>query len=521
MAKKVKNKKEEIVTNGLSEAIMGYNPGGIGTQVNQTDTLFINERWYLISNMRQILSQAYAEHGLVQTVVDVPVDDGLRGGVEVKSKQLSEEELHQLAAVMDRQDDVNIVGQAMKWNRLYGGAGIVIITDQDPETPLDVSAIKKDSALEFRAVDMWELFWDKQNTEAFDPSLQEHKFTHYSYYGTKLHKSRVLRMKGIIAPSFIRPRLRGWGLSVIESLVAPINQYFKTNNVCFEVIDEFKLDIFKIKNLTTTLMSSTGTAQVQQRVQLANMQKNFQNALTMDSEDDYIQKQLSFSGIAEILEQIRMQIACSVRMPMSKIFGISSVGFSSGEDDIENYNAMVESQIRSKCKYDILRVVEIRCQKMFGFIPDDLEIYFKPLRILSSVDEETVKTQKFNRLYQAKSTGEISQETFNAACNKDNLLGVKVDDVKGVDVQEDEAVESDEDEEIPEANKTFMRTYAVSNDDGKFYEKFLNWLIKKNYFTKEDQIKIPFEPKKHKRKKDGTFEPTGAGPVRHRKYEDT
>jgi len=416
------------VENGYSDAIMGFNPGSPGTQLSQLDTLFISNRWYLLSNMRQVLSELYIEHGLVQAVVGVPVDDALRGGVDIKSKQLSPEQIEQLQVVIEREDILNnVIGMASKWNRLYGGAGIVIITDQDPSTELDVEAIKSDSKLEFRAVDLWELFWDLQNIEGFNPQLQEHQFTHYSYYGIKLHKSRVMKLRGIIAPSFIRPRMRGWGVSIVEPLVRSINQYLKANDLSFEVLDEFKIDVFKLKGLASTLASANGTAKVQQRVSATNQAKNYQNAITLDSEDDYLQKQLSFAGLADTMREIRMQIAADLRMPLSKIFGESASGFGSGQDSIENYNSMVEGEIRAKIKFDILRILELICKKEFDFVPDDLSITFKPLRILSAEQEENVKNSQFNRILQAKQSGLISDKEFKDAVNRNNLLGVNLE----------------------------------------------------------------------------------------------
>jgi len=46
-----------------------------GKQISQATTVFENLRYYLVSNFRQILSQAYVEIGLIQTIVDIPVDD--------------------------------------------------------------------------------------------------------------------------------------------------------------------------------------------------------------------------------------------------------------------------------------------------------------------------------------------------------------------------------------------------------------------------------------------------------------
>lgn len=430
LSKKPKYQKLDpaIANNLLSEAIMGFNPGSIGVELSQTDTLFINERWYLVSNFRQLVSQMYVEHGLIQTVVDIPVEDALKGGIKIQSKQLGEEGVQQLQIKLERGDILNgVVGRSEKWNRLFGGAGIVIfIEDQDPETPLDVSAIGPDTKIEFRAVDMWELFWDKQNTEGFNMELQEQEYEFYSYYAKKLHKSRVMKLKGLIAPSFIRPRLRGWGFSIIESFVRSLNQHLKANNLIFEVLDEFKVDVYKLKNLASTLLSPNGMEQVQKRMRTTNQLKNYQNAITMDMEDDFIQKELTFAGLAETMVQIRMGIASDLRMPLTKLFGVSAAGFSSGEDDIENYNSMVE-QVRSKMKFNILEILELMCQQEFGYIPDDLTIEFEPLRMLSAEQEENVKTQKFNRLLQAKQANELTTLEFRNALNKENLLGIQLD----------------------------------------------------------------------------------------------
>lgn len=444
-AKKVKN--EKPIKNGFAEAIGiggGINPNGypfnqgspFTPTIEGSQTSFDNLRWYFVSNMRQLLCQMYVEIGLVQTIVDVPVDDGLRGGITIKSKQLEEDQIEELKNSLDRDDDLNTAGQAAKWNRLFGGAGIIILTDQDPQTPLDVDAIGPDTPIEFRAADMWELFWDQQNTEGYDPTIQSEDFEFYDYYGESVHKSRVMRLKGMLAPAFLRPRLRGWGFSVVEALIRSINQYLKATDLAFEVLDEFKVDVFKIKNLVQTLMSPQGEEAVRRRVQMANWQKNYQNALTMDSEDDWDHKQLSFAGLGDAMKEIRMQIAADMRMPMTKLFGISAAGFNSGEDDIEVYNAMVESQVRNKLKYDILRICEIKCQKLFGFIPDDLSLSFEPLRIMSSEQEETVKTQKFTRLLQAKQAGEISSKEFREACNKGEVFDISLDleqDLTGYD----------------------------------------------------------------------------------------
>lgn len=431
---------QERVQNGLEGALFGagFPGGGIpsGAQsqkLSQLNPLFPNLRWYFASNFRQALSEAYCELGLIQTVVDVPVDDGLRGGATIKSKQLSPEQLEELKDTIERQDDLGKLSQALKWTRLFGGGGILILTDQDPALPLDPATLTLDAPLQFRAVDMWELYFDLQNTEGYDAAIQGEKFEFYSYYGTKVHKSRVFKMVGQAAPSFLRPRLRGWGLSVVESLVRGLNSYLEGTNLIYEIMDEAKIDVYGIKNLTNTLLNPNGTEQVYNRISMANRQKNFQHAIVMDSEDNYEQKQLTFAGLAEVMKENRIEVAATLRMPLTKIFGISAAGFNSGEDDIEVYNGMVESTVRSYAKKYILQIAELRCQQMFSFIPDDLSVEFEPLRVLSSEQEETVKEKKFARLLQAAQAGLITVDEFRDGCNKENLLEIDLPDASGME----------------------------------------------------------------------------------------
>lgn len=465
-------KKNKIIKDSVANETV-QNGGGIGggfnnpgfpgnqaapyTQSISTDLdLYNNLRWYFISNERQFLSQMYVELSLVKTICDVPVDDALRGGVEISSKQLSEPQLEELSNSLDRDDNLNTVGQACKWNRLFGGAGIIILTDQDPETPLILEDITKDDKLEFRAVDMWELFWDKQNTQGYDVGLDREDFEFYDYYAVRIHKSRVMRLKGLTAPSFLRPRLRGWGFSVAEGLIRSLNQYIRATDVAYDVLNEFKVDIYKVKNLANTLMSPIGAQKVRERIAQTNYQKSYQNAIVMDTEDDYMQKQVSFAGLGDWMQQVRMQVAADMRMPMTKLFGISSAGFSSGEDDIEIYNSMVESEVRNKIKYDILRVCEIKCQQMFGFIPDDLSLQFKPLRVLSSEQEENVKTSKFNRLVTARQNGDLSEKEFKDACNRGNIFDIKFD-------TEDASLDGYMDDKIGDQGQDPYKTTDIDN----------------------------------------------------------
>ncbi len=410
---------------------LNQTPYGPSEQISQTDTMSLNCRWYLVSNFRQLLSQIYVEHGLIQTLIDQPVDDGFRPGFEIKSGELDADDFEKAMIFCERHRVIDNIMQAIKWARLYGGGALLILTDQDPMFPLDIKAINEKTPLEFRAVDMWELYNSEQNVEGdITPggALGMGDAEYYDYYGKRVHHSRVFRIKGKEPPSFIRPRLRGWGMSEVERVVRSLNQYLKNQDVIFALLDEAKIDVYKIKGFNAALLNRTGTAGIAKRIQGANLIKNYNHALTMDAEDDYIQKTMTFAGLSDILLQIRQGIAGDLKIPMTKLFGISAAGFSSGEDDIENYNAMIDSEIRAKSKFIIVDVLAIVCQKLFGFAPDDLMVSFNPLRILNAIEEEEVKNHQYNRLASAFQLGLMDGQEAKEGLNKDSLISIEVDE---------------------------------------------------------------------------------------------
>lgn len=425
-SKQINNSLPEI-QNGLLDLA-----GSVGsiTQQNQIarpDTLNLNLRNYMISNDQHLLSALYVEQGLIQTIVKQPIDDAYREPIIIQTGQLDDEQIKQVSKhFYDNMFDQYI--EARKWGRLFGGAGLVINDNDDYAQEFNINKINSKTPIEFYPANRWELNYQASgqiNGGAYTRLLPSSD-NPYDYYGLKLHKSRVLRIVGEEAPPLLRLQLMGWGMSIVEKLVQPLNTYVKTRDVMYEVIDEAKIDVFQIDGYNSALLNDDGTSKIAKRIQAANMIKSYLNALTMDINDKYEQKTQTFSGLAEVNQEGRMDLACAFRMPLTKLFGVSSAGFNSGEDDLENYNAMVESEIRSKDKKNLITLLEIACMKVFGFVPDDLTIDFVPLRYLDAEQEENVKNAKMTRIQQAKEMGLIDDGQAIEAINKADLLPITI-----------------------------------------------------------------------------------------------
>jgi phage-related protein (TIGR01555 family) len=210
-------------------------------------------------------------------------------------------------------------------------------------------------------------------------------------------------------------------MSEIERMVRDLNSYLKNKNLIFELLDESKVDVWKVKNFNKSMMNDAGTAIVSSRIQKANQIKNYNNALVMDIEDQYEQKQLTYSGLSEMIKENRVGIAAALKMPMTKLFGLSAAGFNSGEDDIENYNAMVESDVRTPCRTVLRRILGLCFQQLYDFVPK-FEFKFKPLRIMSEKEEEEIKTSRQNRIMSLYEHGLFYSQDVGKALQAYNLL---------------------------------------------------------------------------------------------------
>lgn len=408
------------------------------TEMASTGFLAYNNAYAPLTLQYQTLMYTYKSQPVIQNAIDMPVQDALRGGLEFRSDELDKDDIKELEEKLDDMQFYLGVKTEEEWARLFGGAAVIINTDQDPAKPLDLNKLYG-HPLKFYSASRWEL----QSSKRFAES--------YSFYGQTFHKSRVITVSGKEAPFQIRWMLQDWGLSEMEKLLEPFNVYLRTQNAIYDLLKEAKVDVFKFEGFLAQLASQKGTDLAVRRVQIANQTKNSGNALVMDMKDDYEQKQVTFSGLAEMTVQNRISLASATRIPMNKLFGTGAVGFSSGEDDIENYNAMVESEIREHLRPTLKVLLDLIAINLWGD-SFDLPFDFKPLRVLSSEAEEQIKASKHTRYMSLAQGGFLTPQEFMQLEQKDKLVNIETEVARGatpepimMEAQPEEEGKSEED----------------------------------------------------------------------------
>lgn len=399
---------------GLNNSLVGVASSlGNMNQDNVTSflPLFASNVYATVTLNYHLLGYLWKTHGIMQTLTDEPVEDAWRGGLELTSNELGSG----IGELEDFLEEKGIWGRfkhAQQLSRLYGGSGLIANGGQDPDKPLDAADLAKGN-LEFYAADRWEFSGGARSAD------------HFMFYGKRIDASHVLTFAGKEAPKLLRATLNGWGMSVMEPVVEDFNVWLRGRNVLYEILNEAKVDVYGIKDYASTLMLPGGEETIRARIQATNAIKNFANALILDKEDDYKVISNSFNGLADVMRENRIGIACATRIPFFKLFGtVASGGIGNSQhDDLENYNGMVESTVREPSRSNVRKVLRMAQIACFGR-EYDLGFKFRPMRVLSAKDTEDIKTSVQNRYVILYDKRIIDSKELGELLHKDELVPI-------------------------------------------------------------------------------------------------
>jgi phage-related protein (TIGR01555 family) len=470
--------------NSLTELVSIVGAMSGGARLSTYNTIAYSANTALITTQHIMLAYLYVNNGIFQAAVQCPIQDALSKGIIIKSDDLDNEDVDKILEYMEYNGLWQTIIDFETWRNVYGGAGLIINTPSEPSTPL--RQLKKDQPFELYDADRWQMTQSQATQNAIGFYEQDpNELKEFNINGVKIHHSRVIIGKGKRVPWLLRSQMQGWGMSEAERMIRDLNNYLKTQNVLYEILDESKIDVYHVKGLFDA-MKTGQVDKVAMRVQRANELKNYLNALVLDLEEKFESKSQTFSGLADVMNENRIGIAAALRRPMTKIFGIPHPGFSDGNSELENYYQLVESEERAFLKPVVRKVIDLVCGHLFGYVPN-YKLEFPPLRQMSEKDQEEIKNHKLDRIIKMRDAQMITLEEAVEIAKKDELLDIDTAVERGVLPSADEPPEASTGKgvQVERANSksvkknflNFIRVFrnnvtdangAVHDGDGKF-----------------------------------------------------
>ena len=416
-----------------------------------------------LSNNRVVLEGVYSANGVIRRIIDVPVQDAFKQGINIKSDLLDKSELELLSKSVNK-NIIPVVIKALKYARLFGGSAILLeggniqkiegqdLTDIEKnslqlKTPFSIDDLEQNGDFNITALSLWELNMagDWQNPE-YAKEKTKYDFltnnTYYNVYGNKIHKSRLIPLIGDEAPPEKQQILQGWGFSILESIIISLQMYIKQTKVLFECLDETKISHISIPNLREAVETDIGRQKLREYMTEVAQLKNYYNLIVSDTEASFEQKQLNYSWVKEVQEALQNELSSAVGIPKNKLFGDSSSGFASGQDALENYNTSIQ-YIQQNILPTLEKLIYFETKKLFGDLGEafNLQITFPSLKVLTEEQESIMAEKKLNALLQLYDRGIITATQVKQELNTAQALNLNLE------IEENE-------EDFPEPNFT-------------------------------------------------------------------
>lgn len=273
------------------------------------------------------LLNAYNSSWIIRRYVKKTIGDMLKNGRECYFDESFNEELKKSFYDTHLKFQTNKLIQDVLFNLfLYGEVAILAVTEiaqENYKTPFNKSEnIKRFMVLcgsEFKPI------------KNRDCKFLESDF--YSINGTITHKSRILTLQESFKSYGSKERKTTSDLST----ALDVCKMFDTITTSIsDLIEECKLDIYKIKDYNEQVKSGNEEL-ILRRLALMQKSKSYANGVIIDSEDEYENKEINLSGLAELWTKASIVVAGALNRPLSVVFGKSASGMNSGEEDNRSY----------------------------------------------------------------------------------------------------------------------------------------------------------------------------------------
>lgn len=397
-------------------ARMGY---GTPSLVEATEYELI--RW---TNNYWLMITLFRNHWISRRICEKPAQDMCKAWPTIQSSELKPEAIDDFQRTLRRTFTPLRVQEAIMWARLFGGAGALMVIDGHEgmlDKPLRLDDINPGTYKGLIVFDRWSGITptDEINTDINTPV----DFNLPLYYEVRslegesfrVHSSRILRFSGPRVPNPEHQAQMYWGISELEIAYEEIR---KRDNASWAILSlMFRANIIAQKNPMLAQMLSglgatgKGANSYYQTMQAQNELLSNQSMLLLGQDGEMQNFSYSFGGIAEVQAQFQMDVAGAARMPVSILFGRTVTGLGqSNEGEIRLYEQEIGQKQNEEMRPQLDKLYPVICMSEFGEVPDDLDMTFPAVRVLTEEEKGKLASDKITAILEPFGAGVTSQQ---------------------------------------------------------------------------------------------------------------
>lgn len=349
-----------------------------------------------------VLTDMYMGGGLATRIVNIIADDMTREWVYIDNKE-SRKPLEDTARDLHLEENVNT---ALRWQRLYGGALLIVGADdgRKMDQPLNEKAIKSINyfrPIDCTCVDLSASQWEKDPLSSRFGKVNVFRIR-YNVYNTyvdmDIHYTRLIEFHNDPYPSgqykTITTEQQYWGMPALQTINESLRDLGGITQNTVNILYDFVSGVYTLKGLSRMLAEdSTDTAKTQltKRFEAINMSKSAINAAILDEGETYTKNFTTVSGLPELIDRFMLQLSGSTGIPVTRLYGRSPAGLNAtGEADIRNYYDIIEAQQRNRLYTQLMRCFQLICLwKKLDF--SSLNVTFNSLYQLTETEKAQIE----------------------------------------------------------------------------------------------------------------------------------
>lgn len=364
-----------------------------------------------------LMNSLYRSHWIIRKIIDCIPEDMCKNWISIKS-QIEPEQLKRFDKLQRTTRIKRDILKALKWGRLYGGAGAVMIIEGHEhilQEPLNYDEIMPGAFKGLIVSDRWTGLFPSGEIidDVGSPDFGLPKY--YEWYletgeTAKVHHSRILRFTGRELPLLENYAEMGWGASEVEIVFDELKKRDNTSWNIAQLIFLANLRVLKMDNLGETLVMSDEISQAELYNMLSKQAQLMNNhgVYVMNRDDDFQTYQYTFSGLNDIYQSFMLDVSGAAEIPVNKLFGRSPAGLNAtGESDMQNYYDMVGQKQSSQLEPALDKLLPVMFISEFGYMPDDLDYEFNPIAEQSESELADIVEKKTNSIINAHNAGII------------------------------------------------------------------------------------------------------------------
>ena len=390
---------------------------GLGMNNVLSGSTYVKNR---ITQDFNLLTTLYRTNWIVANIIDVVADDMTKAGIKIISKA-SPEYITRIKKCLKNKKVYSSVNEAVRWSRLYGGAGaLMLIKGQENylDQPLNIDSIMLNDFKGLLVFDRWSGIRPSAILENDIDSLDFGKPKYYEVTyddgsTDKVHHSRILVFSGRALPRYEKQMELGWGVSEVETLYEELIKNDNTSYNAAQLVSLANLRVLQMGDLGEALAGLSQQA-VKDLMSTLQAQAQIMSSFGMyiiNKDDKFDTKQYTFAGLSDLLQFFMFNICGATKIPATKLYGRSPAGLNAtGEGDEQNYYDMISNNQEVSLNDNYTKLLPVISMSENGFIPDDLEFEHESIETVNENEISDIVDKKSTAVISAYDTGAVTQK---------------------------------------------------------------------------------------------------------------